>query len=933
MNDDSEALLTSSLERFQEVTVDGVKVVVSVMDAFLLGEGSTFGGNHEADEIFLFAESVVLKGRLACKSAVISVNSLAGKGQISTSGAVGESVMTQNLDKNKPGKPGGDGTAAGALSLYLENALGDAPYATLAAAGGKGGDGEVGVSAPGGEGGNGGDGGKATLFAGTRSAGYLVALRGVLGQKTLAAKKQAVKRLLDEMQAAVGTTSKWQKTLDTLKNAQAAATDAAFEGLIRQAGEYLGALQDNDIRKALAAIDVAGGAYGAYGPGDPSGNGGKSGSKGSRKVISFGTAEDIAVGDLPASILVHPSQCARLLEVIRLRYLTLDPVQHPQGVRDLAAVLVRLEARTRPFAALKEGSELAGHYAKYERKAGAVDSVAQLRGINQQCTVLLAQLRGGQDSFGYDAHWSPLASFDFYKKLLGDMIDNFSAIEQDYLKYFADLKQNKASMEAVRTARGKYASAASEAEEELKLIGEALSETARLISHYAITLPPLKSDLEEKIRKFQSDIENHFSFDFKQLISALSTVAFAPQSKFMIATQFGGLLYQADSSITQDTGVPVDKSYLVDQIKAVGSSVHDLIEGFKSLDNGMLQPDDPGAAKLLAVESTFRQEFDKLKSEFGVDLKEVEDAFSAYIEQILARNQQILLYNAHVLLAARDHRTIQDARNHIAALNDKALDEMRPDLPDLVSFVSRLYYASRDQIMRALSLTTHAYRMWALSDRDLIAEAYGGRTMATIDHGVLASAANTVLDAYGSAVESFGTQAQRFPAKPEQEGLVVKASQAQIDVFRTGNVLMVKLQAVAPATDMATSPFAGKANVRASKVRAWIKGAATTNEHKRLNVQITQSGTEQIVNPHGDVFDFTHARITKTFSYDLGDRTVFQEADFESESDSPHKSYATVGPFTTWQIEVRPEDNSSLDLSGVTEVSLEFHGTSYAFTV
>jgi hypothetical protein len=36
--------------------------------------------------------------------------------------------------------------------------------------------------------------------------------------------------------------------------------------------------------------------------------------------------------------------------------------------------------------------------------------------------------------------------------------------------------------------------------------------------------------------------------------------------------------------------------------------------------------------------------------------------------------------------------------------------------------------------------------------------------------------------------------------------------------------------------------------------------------------------------------------------------------------------YAPIGPFTKWRVDVREEDNTDLDLKGLTAVIIEMHG-------
>lgn len=118
-------------------------------------------------------------------------------------------------------------------------------------------------------------------------------------------------------------------------------------------------------------------------------------------------------------------------------------------------------------------------------------------------------------------------------------------------------------------------------------------------------------------------------------------------------------------------------------------------------------------------------------------------------------------------------------------LNDQALNNMAPDLPDLVSFVSRLFYANRNQIMHNLDLTVRAYRFWTLSDRNLLNEAYGGKTPPQIDHAALDSAQITILNAYGQAVENFGTNHSVFSANASANGLGKWTNHSDIRSHRT----------------------------------------------------------------------------------------------------------------------------------------------------
>jgi hypothetical protein len=104
----------------------------------------------------------------------------------------------------------------------------------------------------------------------------------------------------------------------------------------------------------------------------------------------------------------------------------------------------------------------------------------------------------------------------------------------------------------------------------------------------------------------------------------------------------------------------------------------------------------------------------------------------------------------------------------------------------------------------------------------------------------------------------------------------------------------------------------------------------------QVQVRITHTGREQIASVAGAIYTFTHEPVTKLFKYVIGGGGggVIEEANFgcvQTTADDQTAIYAALGPFTTWQIKVEEADNPGLDLSALTGVRLEFHGTNLAF--
>jgi len=189
-----------------------------------------------------------------------------------------------------------------------------------------------------------------------------------------------------------------------------------------------------------------------------------------------------------------------------------------------------------------------------------------------------------------------------------------------------------------------------------------------------------------------------------------------------------------------------------------------------------------------------------------------------------------------------------------------------------------------------------------------------------------------VLEAYQTAVENFGTDRSAFPADPTRPGLCLQATVEQIEMLKSTGMLIMRPPTVTTETKRDASVFAGMADVRVHKARVWVDGAVTANHE--LQVSITHTGAEEIVSRDGHSYRFSHEPIGKIFRYDLQDRVIIEDADFgisQSDGGVAHgeRLYAAVGPFVAWQIAIDPDANLHLDLSGVSAVTLEFHGTNY----
>jgi hypothetical protein len=153
-----------------------------------------------------------------------------------------------------------------------------------------------------------------------------------------------------------------------------------------------------------------------------------------------------------------------------------------------------------------------------------------------------------------------------------------------------------------------------------------------------------------------------------------------------------------------------------------------------------------------------------------------------------------------------------------------------------------------------------------------------------------------------------------------------------INALITNGLVYIPIAPAVQSTNIADNPFAGMANVRLTLVRARITGATTSDQVLRIN--IAAGGSETIVAPDNTQVGFTHDPSGALFKYNYVTGEIENEADFGvvDSGGGSSSTWALIGPFTTWTVHPDPLLNLDLDLTNVTQLSLEFQGTTYAFT-
>lgn len=149
---------------------------------------------------------------------------------------------------------------------------------------------------------------------------------------------------------------------------------------------------------------------------------------------------------------------------------------------------------------------------------------------------------------------------------------------------------------------------------------------------------------------------------------------------------------------------------------------------------------------------------------------------------------------------------------------------------------------------------------------------------------------------------------------------------AYTNALKRGKQTIWNIAVAKPEKSLQESPFAGKCNMRLTRVRFFAPGAKTTSGV--LEGNLDQLGSEDMNNQDAEEFHFSHAIVGCLFVYNLATGSPTIDGNIGEESE---KLFANVGPFSLWRITTSENLNPGLDLSAVTDSYLEFDGTFQAF--
>ncbi|SPQ24218.1 86fc226c-4f23-4399-a286-19e6df500079 [Thermothielavioides terrestris] len=719
-------------------------------------------------------------------------------------------------------------------------------------------------------------------------------------------------------------------------------------------------------------INVSGGVGGMGGLGTKvRGRNGTRGKDGTSSVDFFtGDSASVRQTDI---ILAHPDQCRMLLEKAKGLY-SLDDIS---STVDCHTLLARLQRRLFFLRQLQRDDKLYQAYVSAEKEDGEAPekkggetaerkdeemagerdkkaghnrlflppgpppsntnpnpeatSIVSLRQVLAEASGLVTQIDNGLDYYGHVGAYAPMLSYNTYKELTNSLLESAKQAEKAYDKFTAEDAKQEARRDALQAMQTQCKKGIQIAEDTIAILKAELKKTEDTVASLTIPLKAAKSKLHDQIEHEKDKINksfNLFKMPFSNIVDALSMVIFCPKAP-MAAAQTAGLLWKAGTNVPDDKGQLINKTYLVNQVTQIEARTDALDEGLKSRDDGSVDIADPGASKLITARDDMMKLLQQYTSFLGSnELEDVEKTFDNYISLVEQRNTAVLHYNACVNLWYTNQQHEAYYTHKRDSLSDTVIKTIDPNLPAIHIFVQKAYSDSVAAVMEALYRAQRSYRFAALTFDSPLSAALGGAPSGAIRHADLDRASKGILNAYFHALDAWGRAPQDF------HGVTWPLSEDEWAALQTTQGAYVVIPPATAGQSEAQHPFAGKCNVRVTRARLFVTGAARTASGF-LSARLMHSGAETVVDAANAQFQFYHNPITREFRYRIAagefepdvDTTV--DGDMSEGGESKDDSFALVGPFTTWSIDLA--SNGGLDLSEATGAYFKFYGKCYPF--
>lgn len=690
---------------------------------------------------------------------------------------------------------------------------------------------------------------------------------------------------------------------------------------------------------------------------------GKSGSNGNRRAVNLsldGSKKDLDA----AQVFAFPEQCRMLLNKANRLFFTngtgKGDVDYPGQSGSALELYQKIISRLSFLKNIKwdeaDPSKLASAYTNLESKwEVTMFSKAQFGSILQEAQSRRNRLLLGQDMWGHLENWAPRPSVQFHDKEL----DRKLALLKDEESATQDYETAREQSNAVESYVSQGIQSMSKNKNELEAtIAQLTDKNGPLevaIYRIAAYTPKMKTKrkmLNTKIKGIQFDKPK---FDPDAVLDAISSLGSIEKKNPIKAVtglpQLGYKLYKqygADAPIINMEGKEVNRAYVIDQLTTCGDTLESLQASFSTRKDNTIEVDDPKSIKIITEVGNVKKILQEFKNAIPqYNKKDLEGELDAYVELVKTRNNAVVQYNSDIQQLAEAYVERDYYEQQIQKLGQKGF-KIDNTLPYIVFWLRKCRDSLQLNIMQLLNEQSRAIRFWGLQEKVTFSN-----PMPLQNHIFLSDRRNDLRTEFARTIEkNYAAGVRNTWPLPGKQGLWRRLSQDELNMLKQSRALpdsrgrehTLDIR-ISPQADRET--FESRIDIRLSQIRLWLPGVKMRAKEGRklLLIRLIHLGDE-VIRDRGSNgpkdFYFNHDPVTINFGYDstnvatreqatsdvvFGQQSIQNDHYIGGTIDKPR--LALLGPFTTWRISIETDQyvNPELDLSGVTEAFLEFHGT------
>ena len=346
--------------------------------------------------------------------------------------------------------------------------------------------------------------------------------------------------------------------------------------------------------------------------------------------------------------IVHPEQCAMLVERIKLEYYTRADLQAT------GELLEQLRQRLCFLDWVREGDDVHLAYAAAEqymclrpeptsRSTGGLIAIRRLKLIKQQADLLALQMSTHVDFFGHALNFVPRLSHTYLSETFNKMLGLLKDVEE------ANSIYSKAgqSRSVMRQQLAALRLAAQEKLRQLRIdiggIAEKVQDLASAAHTLGTKLDSLREVVEKKMKQAShliDDLQVLPGIGIADVLSAVAMVVLTPGDLSMKAATAAyvapSLIINAiaNAGVKSEQGTLVDKALIVENYKPLEGDVSACIEAYMDFKSSgsMANPEDPAGEKLIASKAALMSLLKQFKTAITAgNVENLDRAFDEFV--------------------------------------------------------------------------------------------------------------------------------------------------------------------------------------------------------------------------------------------------------------------------------------------------------------